>query len=88
MIIVSRDSINCHLRVVIGVPTTHRANLRVVTAFQVELKKGVGGLTMDSVALCEKVRAIDKSGFVHRMGSLPENEMRRIEAALRVVMNL
>jgi mRNA interferase MazF len=88
MIVVSRDSINQLLRVVVGVPTTDRNNLRVLAATHVELAKGVGGLTMNSVALCEKVRAIDKCGFLRRMGTLPKPEMERVEDALRAALDL
>jgi mRNA-degrading endonuclease toxin of MazEF toxin-antitoxin module len=88
MIIVSRDSINLLLRVVVGVPVTDRSNLRQLAATHVEFAKGVGGFTMNCVALCEKVRAIDKCGFVRQMGTLPPIEMRRVEEALRAALNL
>lgn len=88
MIIVSRDSINLLLRVVVGVPTTDRNNLRKLAATHVEFAKGVGGLTMHSVALCEKVRAIDKCGFIRQLGTLPPIEMRKVEDALRATLVL
>ncbi|MBZ5628305.1 MAG: type II toxin-antitoxin system PemK/MazF family toxin [Acidobacteriia bacterium] len=88
MIVVSRDSINLLLRVVIGIPTTDRNNLRKLAATHVELAKGVGGLTMNSVALCEKVRAIDKCGFLRHMGTLPPTEMGKVEEALRAALVL
>jgi len=94
IIVVSRDSIN-HSAVgtnrsivIVGVPTTDRTNLDELYPSHVELKKGVGGLTMDSVALCEQVRAISVDRLVRYMGTLPPADLTRIEIALRIVLVL
>jgi len=93
-IVISRDSINHNAVgtnrsiVIVGVPTTDRSNLGTLYPSHVELKKGAGGLTLDSVALCEQIRAISVSRIVRYMGSLPEQSMRQIERALQIVLLL
>lgn len=94
VVVVSRNSINQHLvgnasgLVIVGVPTTDRANLSRLYPSHVELKKGIGGLTMDCVALCEQVRSVAVERLVRYMGTLPSKELAHIEEALRIVLLL
>jgi mRNA interferase MazF len=94
IVIVSRDSINHSALgtnrtvVVVGVPLTDRQNLYQLYPSHVELKKGAGGLTKDSVALCEQVRAVSLDRLVRYMGKLSPSDLRKIEDALRVVLVL
>ena len=94
IIVVSRDSIN-HIRIgnnkgllVVGVPTTDLEHVEELYPSHVKLKKGMGGLTKDCVALCEQVRALSVDRLVGYMGVLPPQEFARIEAALRIVLVL
>lgn len=94
VIIVSRDSINHNAIgtnrtiVVVAVPVTDRKNIEELYPSHVPLKKGAGGLTMDSVALCEQVRAISVDRLVQFLGVLPPGDLKRIEDALRIVLQL
>jgi mRNA interferase MazF len=94
VIVVSRNSINQNLvgnasgLVIVGVPTTDLSNLSRIYPSHVELKKGMGGLTMDCVALCEQVRSVAVERLVRFMGVLPTKELAQIEEALRVVLML
>lgn len=94
VIVVSRNSINQNLvgnasgLVVVGVPTTDRTNLSRLYPSHIELKKGMGGLTMDCVALCEQVRAVAFERLVRFMGTLPPKELAQVEEALRIVLLL
>jgi mRNA interferase MazF len=61
VIVVSRNAINANSSVVIVVPcTTYRPNRRIYPS-QVLISAPEGGLTNDSVALGEQVRAIAKT---------------------------
>ena len=95
VIVVSRDSINHNAVnnnrtiVVVGIPTTDRLNLEKLYPCHVELKKGLGGLEKDSVALCEQVRSIaPEERHIRYMGRLPEEEMAKIEVALKITLDL
>ena len=95
VIVVSRDALNhitiSHNRtlVMVCVPLTDRVHLNKLYPCHVELKKGVGGLTKDSVALCEQVRAISPGDRLIRfMGKLDSASMKKIENALRITLGL
>lgn len=97
VIIVSRDSINRiainnnpkRSLVMVCIPTTGRENLDQLYPCHVELKKGTGGLTKDSVALCEQIRAIAPGErLIRHMGKLDAKEMAKIEEALRITLAL
>lgn len=96
VIVVSRDSLN-HVSInnnmtllFIGVPTTDRANLgKTLYPCHVAIPKGVGGLTKDSVVLCEQIRALaPENRIVRRTGTLPDSYMRQIEEAIRITLAL
>lgn len=49
---------------------------------------GVGGLTQDSVVLCEQVRVIDKRRIIKVLGHLEEGYMKEIGRALSAILGL
>ncbi len=88
VVIMGRDSINAVYSVVIAVPcTTFRSGRRVYPS-QAVLRAGEGGLTVDSVALCEQVRALSKDRLKGRRGSLSSQALGTIEQALRIALDL
>ena len=89
MIILSRDAINHNSNVVVCVPCTDLLNCGKVYASQRLLKKGIGGLTYDSVAMCEQVRAISVSRLnPTRLGHLDRHSMNELEAALKITFDI
>jgi len=88
VVIVSRDAINQSSPVVIVVPVTDRANKSRLYPSHVEIAKGEGGLTMDSVALCEQVRAMSVSLLATPLGHLQASTMTKINAALKNALDL
>lgn len=49
---------------------------------------GVGGLTQDSVVLCEQIRVIDKRRILRVLGHLDTTYMQQIGKALTVILGL
>ena len=88
VIVVSRDSINQNSPVVICVPVTDRIHKRRIYPSQVVLKAGDGGLTKDSIALGEQVRAISQTRFVKFMGHLSAQSITQIGVALKIALDL
>lgn len=89
VIIVSRDAINQNSSVGICVPVTDLANCAKIYPSQVLLKKGSGGLTVDSVAMCEQVRAISFSRLkIRRLGHLDRESMKSIGERLKIALDL
>jgi len=88
VVVVSRDAINRSSSVVIVVPVTNRANKTRLYPSHVEIPKGEGGLSMDSVALCEQVRAISVTSLRAPQGHLQPATVTRINAALKSALDL
>lgn len=76
--------------VVFGVPLTsqHFAWRRVDSSLYPLLKKGAGGLTQDSAALCEHARGFDAARVVRQLGALTENEYAPIRMVLERMFGL
>ncbi|HXT87307.1 MAG TPA: type II toxin-antitoxin system PemK/MazF family toxin [Verrucomicrobiae bacterium] len=88
VVIVSRDAINRSSPVVIIVPLTSRSNKARLYPSHVEIKAGEAGLPLDSVALCEQVRAIAVSRLSTNLGHLPNQRIGQINAALKIALDL
>jgi mRNA interferase MazF len=88
VIIVSRDAINNASTVVLAVPcTTYRPDRRMYPS-QVILRAPEGGLNVDSIALCEQVRAISKSRLLQSRGALSPESLSRVSRALIIALDL
>ena len=88
VVIVSRDAINRSSPVVIVVPLTGLENCPHVYPSQVLVKSGTGGLSKDSVALGEQVRAITKKRLLKQLGHLPTETMTQLSVALKIALDL
>jgi mRNA interferase MazF len=88
VIIVSRDAINLHSPVVVIVPLTSRTNKNRLLPSHVEIKMGEGGLTADSVALCEQVRAISTTRLTRVLGHLSAVTISQLNGALKIALDL
>lgn len=88
VVIVSRDALNRYSPVVVVVPITGLEKKPNLYPSQVILKVGEGGLSKDSVALGEQVRAISKKRLRHQLGHLPPDKMAEIGAALKIALDL
>ena len=88
VVVVSRDAINQFSPVVVIAPITDAANKKKTYPSHVKLASGVGGLTMDSIVVCEQVRAINKTRLKRQLGKLDKPILRSIEAALKITLDL
>jgi mRNA interferase MazF len=61
---------------------------RALLPSHVVVPAGVGGLTQDSVALCEQIRVVDKRRIVKVIGHLDDSYMQLIGKALSTVLGL
>jgi len=88
VVVVSRDAINKNSPVVVVIPFTDAANKTRIYPSHVRFKAGVAGLTLESIALCEQIRAISKTRFRNLLGRLGRAEMASIDAAIRITLDL
>lgn len=88
VVVVSRDAINRSSPVVLVVPVTGKENKKTLYPSHVVLKAGDGGLTKDSVAVGEQLRAINSSRLVRHLGRLTPQSVIAIGAALKIALDL
>ncbi len=86
-LVVQSDRANPHSPHTIIVPFTTRIRQRLLPS-HVSVPAGEGGLTQDSVALCEQVRVVDGSRLLDYLGSLPADRMQEIGDALKTILDL
>ncbi len=88
MLIVSRDAINHNSKVVICVPFTDQRNCPKTYPSQLVVKKGKGGLLLDSVAMCDQIRAITVSRLRSHVGTFDQVLMMEIDEKLKNTLDL
>jgi mRNA interferase MazF len=88
VIVVSRDAINQNSPVVIVVPVTDSKHKKRIYPSQVILKAGDGGLTKESVALGEQVRALSTVRFRRQLGHLTAASLTQVAEALKIALDL
>jgi mRNA interferase MazF len=88
VLVVSRDALNSNAPIVIVVPLTRRAKKMRLYPTHVELRAGEGGLSKDSVVLCEQIRVISKERVRRRIGQISAQAMTKVEATLIVALDL
>ncbi|GAX44403.1 PemK-like protein [Tolypothrix sp. NIES-4075] len=61
---------------------------RALLPSHVFVPAGIGGLSQDSVVLCEQIRVIDKSRIIRIIGHLDNDYMRQLTVALCTILGL
>jgi mRNA interferase MazF len=87
VLIVQTDRANPHSPHTIIVPFTSRVRQKLLPS-HVLVPAGEGGLTQDSVALCEQVRVLDNSRLLDKRGELSAARMQEVDEALRAILDL
>ncbi len=86
-LVVQIDRANVTSPHTIIVPFTTRIRETILPS-HVKISAGVGGLTEDSILLCEQIRVIDKKRLVRRIGNIEEEDLRKVVIALKVILGL
>jgi len=61
---------------------------RALLSSHVFVSAGAGGLTQDSVLLCEQIRVIDKQRIIRVIGQLDDSHMQQVATALSAILGL
>src|SRR5271163_4113475 len=88
VVIVSRNALNQHSPVVVIVPFTDAANKKRVYLTHVRVVPPTGGLTLESLAMCEQIRSISKTRLKKYLGTLDPATMTSINAAIKITLDL
>ena len=87
VVVVQTDRANPHSPHTIIVPFTTRIRQKMLPS-HVFVPAGEGGLTQDSVALCEQVRVIDHGRLLGQLGDLSASRLQQVSDALRIILEL
>lgn len=87
VLIVQTDRANPSSPHTIIVPFTTRIRHKRLPSHAL-IPAGEGGLTQDSVALCEQIRVLDHSRLLSKIGDLPQGRMHEVDDALRAILEL
>lgn len=88
VLIVSRDAINNSSSVVVVVPLTDADNKSRLYPSHVLINNPEANLLLDSVALCEQVRAISKTRLSGLVGEVTDGTMDKVSKALKITLDL
>ena len=88
VVVVSSDALNQFSPVMVVCSITDAANKKKFYPSHVKISAGMGGLTLDSIVVCEQVRAISKTRLRRQLGKFDRNAMRSIDAALKVTLDI
>jgi mRNA interferase MazF len=90
VIVVSHDAFNelpaWRSIIVVPLSTSPRQAARGPTA--VAIPPGASGLARESVALCHQVTTLDRAKLSRRIGTLPRDDLARLDEALRTALDL
>jgi mRNA interferase MazF len=87
VLVVQTDRANAASPHTVIVPFTTRIRQRTLPSHAV-VPAGEGGLTQDSVALCEQIRVIDTGRLLTKLGELTSQRMQDVDSALRAILEL
>jgi mRNA interferase MazF len=87
-IVVQNDVGNRFASTTIIVPLTDAAHILAPSPIYVLIKKGDGGTTKDSYALCDQIRTVDQRRFSKVFGTLSAEAVAEIDAALLISLGL
>ncbi|MEA2116417.1 MAG: type II toxin-antitoxin system PemK/MazF family toxin [Thermodesulfobacteriota bacterium] len=81
-VVVGANPINKARRTVVVVPLSTVAQPRPPLTISVQ------AIGRSAVAVCDQIRAVDKSRLINRAGTLSKNDMQKIDTGLRQVLVL
>jgi len=87
IVIVSNDKNNAFSGTVTILPISSQ-NIDKVYPFEVLLPKGTGNLPKDSKIKADQIRTIDRARIVKHIGGVGSAEMKEIEKAIRLHLDL
>jgi mRNA interferase MazF len=87
-VVVQNDVGNRFSSTTIVVPLTAATHIKSPSPIYVMVKKGDGGVTKDSYALCDQIRTVDQQRFRALYGTLSPETMAGIDSALLISLGL
>ena len=87
-VLLSINAVNAIGFVVVVVPGTNGANVRVTRQGDVRVSTQESGLRLETVFEARQVSALDPGKVLHRLGALSGAALARVETAVRLTLGL
>jgi mRNA interferase MazF len=87
-VVVQNDIGNKYAQTTIIAPITDAEKARRPSPVYVPVPQGEGGLTKDSIILCNQIRVVDESRLGRTLGKLADATMARVDQGLRISLGL
>ncbi|HHT9118126.1 MAG TPA: type II toxin-antitoxin system PemK/MazF family toxin [Candidatus Hypogeohydataceae bacterium YC38] len=87
-VIVQNDVGNKYSPLTIIAVITDAKNVIKEYPVDVYVRRGEGGLTLDSVIQCNQIRAVDKGRLLDHLGKLSTHIMNQVDSALKISLQL
>ena len=87
-VVIQNDIGNAFSPVTIVAVITGAENVLKLYPVNVKVNKGEGGLTKDSVVLCNQIKTVDERRFGKIYGKFSDVIMRKVDQALRISLAL
>ena len=88
-LVISRESANKSLSVVVVLPLTSRKSGRAIHIGEILLASGAGGLPNESIVMCQQIRTVSKTRLLGSYGTLTDEATREnVRVALRIHLDL
>ena len=88
-LVVSRESANRSLSVVVVLPLTSRKSGRQIHIGEILLSAGDAGLPNESIAMCQQIRTLSKTRLLGSYGTVTDETTREnVRIALRIHLDL
>lgn len=88
VVVVSRDALNKYSPCVSICPITDAENKKRIYPSHVQVPAGVAGQTIDGIVVCEQVRTISRTRLREHKGKFDKDFITRIDAALKIALDL
>lgn len=87
-VVIQNDIGNSASPVTIVAVITGAENVPRLYPVNVKVSKGQGGLTKDSVVLCNQIKTVDERRFGRTYGKLSDETMKKVDQALTISLAL
>jgi mRNA interferase MazF len=87
-VVIQNNTGNKYSSLTIVAVITGAENVPKLYPICVAVRQGEGGLTKDSVVLCNQIRTVDEMRFGRSYGNLSDATMKRVDEALKISLDL
>lgn len=87
ILVLQNDDLNKFTSTALTIPLTTNLRRSLLPSC-LQIRKGEGGLLSDSVALCHKLRVIDKTRLIRKLGAVSAETIKQVESVVLFTLGI